>query len=80
MWALVVGVDVAADRLAGLGDGLELRAPDQALLELSEPRLDERLRLGVAIAAGRWAIPRPESTALNLRAVNAEPLSVPKTS
>jgi len=39
----VVAVDVALDLLSGLVEGLELRAPDQALLELREPRLDERL-------------------------------------
>ncbi len=32
--------------LSGLVEGLELRAPDEALLELREPPLDERLRLG----------------------------------
>jgi hypothetical protein len=47
----VVGGDVGADRLSGLVDGLELLAPDAALLELAEPGLDERLGLGVAVAA-----------------------------
>jgi hypothetical protein len=37
--------------VAGLVEGLELFAPDAALLELGEPGLDERLALGVAVAA-----------------------------
>jgi hypothetical protein len=47
---LVVALDEAADRGAGLVERLELGPPDQAFLELAEPRLDERLRLGVAVA------------------------------
>jgi hypothetical protein len=34
-----------------LFDGLPLGAPGAALLELAEPGLDERLGLGVAVAA-----------------------------
>ena len=48
---MVVAVDVGADHLAGLLEGLELLAPDAALLELGEPGLDEGLALGVAVAA-----------------------------
>ncbi|MEJ7604417.1 MAG: hypothetical protein WKG01_41555 [Kofleriaceae bacterium] len=48
---VVVVVDVGADLLAGLVERLELVAPDAALLELSEPALDERLAFGVAVAA-----------------------------
>ena len=39
MGPVVVAVDVAGDRLAGLVEGLELLAPDQAFLKLREPRL-----------------------------------------
>lgn len=48
---VVVAVDVGADLVPGLLEGLELLAPDAAELELSEPGLDERLGLGVAVAA-----------------------------
>ena len=51
MGAVVVAVDVGADRGAGLVEGLELFAPDAAQLELGEPGLDEGLALGVAVAA-----------------------------
>jgi hypothetical protein len=37
--------------MAGLVERLELLAPDQPVLELGEPGLDERLALGVAVAA-----------------------------
>lgn len=39
---MVVVEDVARDLLAGLVDRLPLRAPGASLLELTEPRLDER--------------------------------------
>jgi hypothetical protein len=48
---VVVTIDVGADGVAGLLEGLELLAPDQPLLELGEPGLDEGLALGVAVAA-----------------------------
>src|SRR4051812_28234070 len=48
---VVVAVDVAGGRGAGLVERLELFAPDQAQLELAEPALDEGLALGVAVAA-----------------------------
>ena len=54
---MVVAVDVGADRVAGLLEGLELFAPDAALLELSEPGLDEGLALGVAVAAAAMGDP-----------------------
>jgi hypothetical protein len=47
---VVVVVDVGADHLPGLVEGLELMAPDAAFLEVTEPALDERLALGVAVA------------------------------
>lgn len=47
----MVGLDVGGGRRLCFFEGLELRAPDQALLQLREPRLDEGLRLGVAVAA-----------------------------
>ncbi len=40
---MVVALDVAADPGAGVVEGLELVAPDAALLELGEPGLDEDL-------------------------------------
>jgi hypothetical protein len=49
--SVVVAVDVGADRGSGVVEGLELFAPDAALLELGEPGLGERLALGVAVAA-----------------------------
>ncbi len=48
---MVVVVDVSADHLPGLVEGFELVQPDAALLELAEPGLDERLALGIAVAA-----------------------------
>ena len=48
---LVVAVDVVPDLPSCLLDGLPLRAPGAALLELAEPGLDERLGLRVAVAA-----------------------------
>jgi hypothetical protein len=54
---VVVTVDVGADRGAGLLEGLELFAPDAAQLELGEPGLDERLALGVAVAAAAMRDP-----------------------
>ena len=51
MGPVVVAVDVGADDGAGLVDRFELFAPDAALFELAEPRVDERLGLGVAVAA-----------------------------
>jgi hypothetical protein len=41
--SVVVALDVAGDRGAGLVERLELLAPDAALLELGEPGLDEGL-------------------------------------
>ena len=51
MGPTVVAIDVGPDRGAGLLERLELLAPDAALLELAEPGFDERLGLGVAVAA-----------------------------
>ena len=51
MRSVVVAVDVGGDLLSGLVEGLELGAPDEPLLELAEPGLDERLAFGVAVAA-----------------------------
>ena len=48
---MVVAVDVAADRRTGVVERLELRAPDEPLLQLPEPGFDEGLALGVAVAA-----------------------------
>jgi len=48
---VVVVVDVGADHLPRLVERLELVAPDAALLQVAKPALDERLRLGVAVAA-----------------------------
>jgi hypothetical protein len=49
--SVVVVLDVLADLGPCVLDGLPLGAPGAALLELSEPGLDERLGLGVAVAA-----------------------------
>jgi len=46
---VVIAVDVSADHLPGLVQGLELVQPDAAFLELL--RTDEDLALGVAVAA-----------------------------
>src|SRR3954469_24951492 len=51
MAPVVVVDDVAPDHLPGFVEGLELVAPDLPFLELAEPGLDERLALGVAVAA-----------------------------
>jgi hypothetical protein len=56
--SVVIAVDVGADRGSGVVEGLELLAPDAALLELGEPGLDEGLALGVAVAAA--AVRDPE--------------------
>ena len=80
MWPVVVAVDVAPDRLAGLVEGLELLSPDAALLELGKPGLDEGLALGVAVAAAAVAEACSVSRARNARLVNAVPLSVPSVS
>jgi hypothetical protein len=56
--SVVVAVDVGAVRGAGFVEGLELLAPDAALLELGEPGLDEGLALGVAVAAAAVGDPQ----------------------
>src|SRR5829696_9417290 len=56
---VVVVLDVAADHLPSLVEGLELFAPDAALLELAEPGLDEGLALGVSVAAAAVCDPQP---------------------
>jgi hypothetical protein len=66
--------------MAGLVEGLELFAPDGALLELAEPGLDEGLALGVAVAAAAVDDPSSPRPARNARLVKAEPLSVPSVS
>jgi hypothetical protein len=48
----------AADRLSGVVERLERFASDAALLERAEPALDERLALGIAVAAA--AVNDPE--------------------
>jgi hypothetical protein len=48
--SVVVTIDVGADHLPCLLEGLELVQPDAALLQLREPGFDERLTLGVAVA------------------------------
>jgi hypothetical protein len=50
---------VRADHLPRFIEGLELVQPDAALLELSEPALDERLALGVAVAAAAMCDAQP---------------------
>ena len=58
MRAVVVALDVGCDLFSRLLEGLELAAPDEPLLELPEPALDEGLGLGVAVAAA--AVSDPE--------------------
>ena len=48
---MVVAVDVVGDLLSRLLERLELGAPAEPLLQLSEPAFDECLRFGVAVAA-----------------------------
>src|SRR5215210_8270604 len=55
---MVVVRDVVADRLPSLVERLELLAPDAAFLELAEPGLDERLALGIAVAAAAMRDPQ----------------------
>jgi hypothetical protein len=75
---VVVAGHVGADHLPGLVEGLELVPPDAALLELAEPGLDERLALGVAVAATavsspdygsayRWAVHALACRAMGIR-------------
>ena len=47
---MLVRVDVVVDLLSRLVQRLPRRAPGQTLFELAEPGLDERLRLGIAVA------------------------------
>jgi hypothetical protein len=54
---VVVGVDVVGDLRAGLFDGFPFGTPGAAFLELPEPRLDERLRFRIAVAAAPVADP-----------------------
>ena len=55
----MVVVDVGGDRLSCLVEGLELVQPDAAFLQLREPGFDERLALGVAVAAAAMGDPAP---------------------
>ena len=77
---VVVVMDVGGDHLPGLVENLEVVSPDTALLEVAKPRLDERLALGVAVAAAAVSDPEPADPSLVALAVNAEPLSVPSVS
>ena len=56
---MVVGLDVGADHLPCLVEGLELVQPDAAFFELAEPALDERLGLRVAVATAAVRDPEP---------------------
>ena len=51
MWSVVVALDVGTDAGAGVVEGLVFVAPHLAAFEPAEPALDERLGLGVAVAA-----------------------------
>jgi hypothetical protein len=62
----VLAVDVGGDLFAGLVEGLELVQPDAALLQLREPRLDESLRLRVAVAAAAMADAAPREGELEV--------------
>ena len=56
---VVVVVDVGGYHLPGLVEGLELLAPDGPFLEVAKPALDERLALGVAVAAAAVTDTKP---------------------
>ena len=51
----MVAVDVACDPSAGVVEGFVFVEPYLPFLEFPEPALDERLRLGVAVAAAAVA-------------------------
>jgi hypothetical protein len=53
--AVVVAVDVAPDRTAGLVEGLVFVQPDLPFFEFPEPAFDEGLAFGVAVAAAAMA-------------------------
>ena len=79
VWPMVVGVDVASDLLAGLAERLEFFTPGAAQFGLREPQLDERLGIGVAVAAAAMGdMPCSARRARKARLVKAVPLSVPK--
>jgi hypothetical protein len=63
-----------------LVEGLEFVQPDPALFELGEPALDERLRLGVAIAAASVGDPEPGVDELERAGGERRALSVPSAS
>jgi len=51
--SVVVALDVGADRGAGAVEGLELLAPDAALLEVAEPPVMNR----AAVSAAKSSVP-----------------------
>ena len=78
--AVVVAVDVAADAASRVVKRLVLVQPHLPLFQFPEPRLDEGLRLGVAVAAAAVPDLEPAERLAEARAVKAEPLSDPSTS
>jgi len=77
---VVVGVDVVGDLLSCLGDGLPLAAPGAAALELAEPGVDERLGLGVAVAAAAMRDAPGGQVLPDVTRNERDPLSVPSVS
>jgi hypothetical protein len=53
--AVVVALDVGADPLSGVVEGLVLVQPHLPFFQLPEPALDEGPALGVAVAAAAMA-------------------------
>ncbi len=80
MRAMVVALDVGADRRPRLVEGLKLLAPDAALLELREPRLDERLAFRIAVAAAAVEDPVVRQTRPERARGERRPVSVPSVS
>jgi hypothetical protein len=77
---LVVVDHVGADHLPGFVEGLELVTPGAALLELAEPGLDERLALGIAVAAATVRDPERGQDGLECAGRERRALSVPSVS
>src|SRR5262245_5682193 len=76
----MIGVDVGSDDRPGLVERLEFVAPDGALLELSDPRLDEGLGLGVAVAVAAMGDAVLGQAGAERAAGKGVPLSLPSIS
>jgi hypothetical protein len=67
---ITVALDAAADPLAGVVESLVLVQPHLPFLQLSEPALDEGLRLGVAVVVA--SVSDPELGELSAEAARRE--------